>query len=110
MVEYASTLDHIFRSLADPTRRDILRRVAKKELSINEVAHLYERQMSLAAVSKHIKVLEQAKLVKKHRKGKQHFIALSPPALKEASHYLERYKQMWEERLNRLEAMLEESS
>lgn len=110
MVEYKQQLDAVFGSLADPTRRDILRRVAKKELSINEVAALYAKHMSLAAVSKHIQVLEKAKLVKKHRKGKQHFIALSPPAVHSAAKYLEKYKELWEERLDRLERLLEEAS
>ncbi len=104
MVEYSINLDHIFYSLADPTRRDILKRVTKKELSINEVAQSYD--MSLAAVSKHIQVLEKAQLVQKHRKGTYQFIALSPPALKEASKYLKQYQKVWEERFNRLDMVL----
>ncbi len=61
MVEYTNKLDAVFGSLADPTRRDILRRVSHKELSVNEIAKLYEKHMSLAAVSKHIKVARKSK-------------------------------------------------
>lgn len=106
MVEYASHLDAVFHSLADPTRRDILRRVMRKELSITEVAGAYKRHMSLAAVSKHVRVLEDAKLVQKRRKGKQQFIAPSPPAFKRASRYLEQYRELWGERLDRLDVFL----
>lgn len=106
MVEYTIDLDAVFHSLADPTRRDILRRVMHKELSVNDVARAYENNMSLAAVSKHVRVLENARLVQKHRVGKQQFIAPSPPALKDASEYLERYRRLWEERLDRLEVFI----
>jgi DNA-binding transcriptional ArsR family regulator len=63
MVEYGIDLNAVFHSLADPTRRDILRRVMRQELSINHVAHTYSKHMSLAAVSKHVQVLEGARLV-----------------------------------------------
>lgn len=106
MVEQ-SRLSAVFGSLADPTRRDILRRVADRELSVNEVASAYARQMSLAAVSKHLRVLEEAGLVRKRKAGKQHLVALSPPALKDATHYLERYRELWEERLDSLDKYLQ---
>ncbi len=106
MVEYKTDLDAVFHSLADPTRRDILRRVMHKELSVSEVARTYKRHMSLAAVSKHVRVLENARLVQKRRVGKQQFIAPSPPALKNASEYLERYRELWEERLDQLSVFL----
>lgn len=80
----------IFNSLADPIRRDILKRVAKRELSINEIAHTYS--LTLAAISKHVQVLEKAELVHKRREGNFLFVAASPPALKEAAKYLEKYK------------------
>lgn len=106
MVEYKTSLDAIFSSLADPTRRDILYRVMRKELSINEVARAYKRHMTLAAVSKHVQVLESAQLVHKRRVGKQMFVAPSPPALKDAAKYLEHYKELWEKKLDRLEEYL----
>jgi len=99
-------LDAAFASLADPTRRDIIRRVAAQELSMSEIARSYEREMSLAAVSKHVHVLERAKLVQKRRVGRQHLVSLSPPALKQVSNYLAQYKKLWEERLDRLEEYL----
>lgn len=108
MVEYQ--LDAVFASLADPTRRDILRRVTKCELSVSDIAKAYERQMSLAAVSKHIEVLERAKLVRKRRVGKQHLVALSPPALRLAARYLRRYEIIWKKRLDRLEEYLKETN
>src|SRR3954471_487941 len=103
MVEYKSAqkLDAVFGSLADPTRRDILQRLRGKELSVGQLASHYD--LTFAAVSKHLGVLERARLIRKRRKGRMHFVALSPPALREASHYLERYRKEWEERLDRLE-------
>ncbi len=104
MVEQSLQLDLIFGSLADPTRRDILTRVARKVLSINEVAEPYD--LTVAAVSKHVQVLEKAKLIVKQRKGKQQFIALSPTAVKDASAYLKHYEQLWNTRLDSLENYL----
>ncbi|MDB5179319.1 MAG: ArsR family transcriptional regulator [Patescibacteria group bacterium] len=89
MIEYSLQLDSIFGSLADPTRRDILRRVAGVELSVSEIAQPYN--LSLAAVSKHLKILEKAKLVIKRRQGKQQFVQASPVAIKGAARYLEFY-------------------
>lgn len=106
MVEYSLQLDSVFGSLADPTRRDILRRVAHSELSVSEIAHSYD--ISLAAVSKHLKILEQAKLVVKRRRGKQRLVQAAPKTLADAEKYLERYRQMWEQRLDSLEEYLKE--
>ncbi len=105
MVEYQAQLDSIFGSLADTTRRDILRRVAGEELSVGEIASPYD--MSLAAVSKHLMVLERARLVTKRREGKMQVVALSPAALTDAAKALERYREIWERRLDRLEKYLE---
>lgn len=107
MVEYSLALDNVFGALADPTRRDILRRVSLRELSVGELAHPYE--MSLAAVSKHLKILEQAKLIMKRRRGKQHLVRLSPAAMREATEYLQWYRQFMEHRLDSLEEYLENS-
>ena len=105
MVECNPALDLVFGALADPTRRDILRRVAGHELSVGEIASSYD--ISLAAVSKHLAVLEKAQLVVKRREGKMQIAALSPPALTDASRHLERYRDIWESRLDRLEQYLE---
>ena len=106
MVECNPGLDLVFGSLADVTRRDIVRRVAERELSVGEIASSYD--ISLAAVSKHLVVLERARLIAKRRQGKLQIASLSPPALLEASAHLERYRDIWESRLDRLETYLEQ--
>ena len=105
MTAHTSPLDSIFGSLADPTRRDILRRVSHNELSISEVAAPYE--LTLAAISKHLMVLEHAKLIRKRSVGKQHFIAVSPVGFKQASQFLRHYEEVWSGRLDRLQVLLE---
>lgn len=105
MVEYTINLDLVFGSLSDPTRRDILRRVSQKELSISDIARPYD--LTLAAISKHLKILEKARLVIKRREGKQQFVQASPAALKNASDYLEYYRQLWEESFDALEDLLQ---
>jgi DNA-binding transcriptional ArsR family regulator len=105
MVEHYARLDLVFGALADTTRRDILRRVAKRELSVGEIAASYD--ISLAAVSKHLVVLEKARLVTKRRAGKQQIATLAPAALTGAAQHLERYREIWESRLDRLEKYLE---
>lgn len=104
MVECNPHLDLVFASLADATRRDILQRVAERELSVGQIASSYD--ISLAAVSKHIVVLERARLIAKRREGKLQIATLSPPALSEASAQLGRYRDIWENRLDRLETYL----
>jgi DNA-binding transcriptional ArsR family regulator len=106
MVEYALSLDSVFSSLADPTRRDILRRLIKQELSISEIAKPYD--ITFAAVSKHLKVLEKARLVIKQRRGKEQMVQVSPLALKEAADYLENYRMLWDERFQSLDKLLKE--
>ena len=105
MVEHHARLDLVFGALSDATRRDILRRVAGQELVVGEIASSYD--ISLAAVSKHLVVLEKARLVTKRREGKLQIAALSPAALTDASKHLERYRDIWESRLDRLEKYLE---
>lgn len=104
MVEYSLRLDDIFGSLADPTRRDILRRVARSELAVSQISADYD--MSLAAVSKHLKILEQAKLVIKRRQGKRQLVRLSPQALAEAREYLGWYRQFMGEKFEELDIYL----
>lgn len=107
MVESTLHLNLIFGSLSDPTRRDILRRVAGKELSVSEIAHAYD--LTLAAISKHLKILEKAKLILKRREGKQQVVTLAPTALKDASAYLQQYEAGWNHRLDALERYLKPS-
>jgi DNA-binding transcriptional ArsR family regulator len=104
MVERITVLDAVFRSLSDPTRRDILRRVAQEELSISEISKPYK--MTFAAISKHLKVLESAHLIQKRRQGKLYFVKMVPKPIEEASEFLEEYKKLWNDRLDRLEEYL----
>ena len=109
MVEYNTgsfSLDNIFGSLADPTRRDILKRLSVCELSVSEIAAKYD--MSIAAVSKHLKVLERAKLIIKRRRGKEKIAGLAPQAFADADEYLRQYRQMWQSRYDKLEKLLNE--
>jgi DNA-binding transcriptional ArsR family regulator len=104
MVEYTTNLNLVFRSLADPTRRDILAQVSKKSLSVGEIAKYYD--LTFAAVSKHLKVLERARLVIKQRRGKEQIVTAAPDTVREASEYLKRYEAMWNERFDALDAYL----
>lgn len=106
MVEYVSELDTIFGSLADPIRRDILGRVAQAELSVGELVQKYE--ISFAAISRHLKVLEKAKLITKRKEGKKHMVSLAPYALKSADEYLEQYRARWQSRFDKLEMLINE--
>jgi DNA-binding transcriptional ArsR family regulator len=106
MVEYVPPLDEVFGSLADPTRRDILRRVTGAELSVGEIARFYD--LTFAAVSKHLKILEKAQLIRKRKAGKERMVSLAPGALQSADEYLEQYRQTWQSRYYKLERLLEE--
>ena len=89
MVEYTSHIDTIFGALADPVRRDILERVYGSELTVGEIAIEYD--MSLAAVSKHLKVLSDADLIRKRRDGKYQYVRARPVGMKPALDYLLQY-------------------
>lgn len=104
MVEYALSLDSIFGSLADPTRRDMLWRVSKKEQTVGGIAKHYH--LTFAAVSKHLMVLEKARLITKRRQGKEQIVAISPQAFFEANQYLGNYRQIWEQRFASLEQLI----
>jgi len=104
MVEYNSKFDNIFASLADPTRRDILRRVTKKEMSVKEIARPYD--ISFAGISKHLMVLEKAKLITKHRRGKEQLIIANPGTIKSADDYLRHYQEIWNKKFDRLDDLL----
>ncbi len=101
-----STLDHVFAALADPTRRAILARLAEGEASVTELAEPFE--MSLPAVSKHIKVLERAGLISRGRDAQFRPCRLEPKALKEAAGWLAFYRRFWDGSLDRLAAYLED--
>lgn len=104
MVEYTLQLDSIFASLSDPTRRDILARVARAELSVGELVKNYD--VSFAAISKHLKVMDHAGLIIKRKEGKKQMVSLAPGALQSADEYLEQYRQMWQSRYDKLDALI----
>ena len=106
MVECNINLDSVFGSLADPTRRDILRRVSEQELSVGEIAAPYK--LTFAAISKHLKILEHAQLIRKRRDGKKQIVQASPAALKDATGYMLAYQRVWEIRLDALDAVLKQ--
>ena len=95
-------LDRTFAALADPTRRRILQRLAAGESCVTELAR--PQRMSLPAVSKHLRVLEKAGLVRRRRDGRVHRLKLEAAPMQEASRWMEEYRRFWEERLDRLEA------
>jgi DNA-binding transcriptional ArsR family regulator len=95
-----------FAALADPTRRAILARLALGETSVTELAEPFE--MSLPAVSKHLKVLERAGLIARGREAQWRPCRIEVRALKEVDEWLEEYRRLWEDRLDRLEVYLSE--
>jgi DNA-binding transcriptional ArsR family regulator len=99
-------LSHTFAALADPTRRAILAKLALGEASVTELAKPFN--MSLPAVSKHLKVLERAGLVAHGREAQWRPRRLEPNALKEVADWVEHYRQFWEQRLDRLDDYLRE--
>ena len=101
--------DHLsatFAALADPTRRAILARLARGESTVTELAAPFE--MSLPAVTKHLKVLERAGLVTRSRQAQWRPCRLRPQPLKEAAGWVAQYRRLWELRLDRLEDHLRE--
>ena len=99
-----SNLNASFAALADPTRRAILARLALGETSVSELAKPFA--ISLPAVSKHLKVLENAGLIGRSREAQWRPCRIEPVALKEVDGWLEQYRQLWEERFDRLDAYL----
>ena len=100
------TLSNTFSALADPTRRAILARLALGELSVTELAQPFE--MSMPAISKHLKVLERAGLITRGREAQWRPCSLKAAPLKDAAEWLERYRRFWEESFERLDDYLRE--
>src|ERR1700676_1176709 len=99
------SLDTAFSALADPTRRAILARLALGETSVTELAEPFE--MSLPAVSKHLKVLERAGLIARTRDAQRRPCRLEAGALKDVAAWVEHYRRFWEESLDRLDDYLQ---
>lgn len=100
------TLDRTLLALADPTRRAILQRLSAGEARVTEVARPFS--MSLNAVSKHILVLERAKLVKRRKEGRDHFLSYRQEPLDAAAKWIEETRTFWASRLDTLERLLRE--
>ena len=98
-------LDAIFAALADPTRRAIIARLAAGQASVMELAEPFA--MSQPAISKHLKVLERAGLISRGREAQRRPRRLEAKRLEEADEWLERYRQLWEQNYQRLDALLE---
>lgn len=101
-----SNLDATFAALADPTRRAILARLASGETSVTELARPFA--MSQPAISKHLKVLENAGLISRGKDAQRRPRRLEAAPLAEATQWLERYRQFWEGSFQRLDALLDE--
>lgn len=99
-------LSQTFAALADPTRRAMLARLSKGEASVSELAEPFLGDMSLPAVTKHLKVLEKAGLVTKTRQAQWRPCKLNSEPLKNAVDWMEQYRVFWEESFDRLDAYL----
>jgi len=102
------SMSRTFAALADPTRRAMLERLAGGDAIVSDIAAPFLSEMSLPAVTKHLKVLEKAGLVTKTRAAQRRRCRLNPQALKEASDWIEEYRRFWEESFDRLEEYLKE--
>lgn len=101
-------LDATFSALADPTRRAIIARLAAGSATVNELAEPFD--ISLPAISRHLKVLEGAKLITRQVEGQKRRCHLQPETLKRAEDWIENMRAFWNERLEALEAYLDETS
>jgi len=99
-------LSQTFSALADPTRRALLAKLSKGEANISELAEPFLKKMSLPAITKHLKVLEKAGLISKTRNAQWRSCKLDSKALKKAADWMEPYRMLWEEHLDRLDDYL----
>lgn len=97
-------VDHVFHALADTTRRDILRRSVRGELSVTRLAEAYP--MTFAAVQKHVAVLERAGLVTKRRRGREQLVRTDLAALRRARQALDQLEMSWRGRVERMSDLL----
>src|ERR1700739_3791035 len=102
-----TSLDATFGALSDATRRGILARLAQGEASVSDLAAPFE--MSLPAVSKHLRVLERARLVTRRKDGRVHRCRLLPEPMKGAALWIEKYRQFWDRQFDSLAQYLEDS-
>lgn len=103
-VEREDRISRLFHALADPTRRDIVSRSLDGELSVSALARHYP--MSVAAVQKHVAVLERSELITKHRRGREQIVRADTAALRRAHEALDRLEALWRDRLGRIDDIL----
>ena len=109
MVEYSDEkLDRIFSALSDPTRRAIVEQLTKGEATVGELAEPHE--MTFQAISKHVRKLEAAGLVRRRRAGREIYCQLEVNPMRNAVSWIEKQRQFWEARLDRLEELLRRQS
>jgi DNA-binding transcriptional ArsR family regulator len=108
MVNYSVELNNTFSALSDPTRRAIISKLAKGDMPIMELASPFD--MSLPAVSKHIRVLEKGGLLIRRKQGRVHYCRLNAKPLRDAAKWLAFYQQFWDAKLDSLANFLEENS
>ncbi len=101
----SADLDSTLLALADPTRRAILQRLSEGEARVTELAEPFD--VSLNAISKHIRTLERARLVRRTQVGRDHWLALEPKPLDEAAAWITAQRQLWSARLAALDALLQ---
>ncbi len=102
--ENAHGLDQTLMALADPTRRALLQRLAEGEARVTELARPFA--MSLNAVSKHLRTLERASLVRRRKAGREHYLSINPKPLDEAAAWIEAQRAAWTARLDLLDSLL----
>ena len=102
----SETLDTVFRALSSPIRRNMLERLAVSDATVGELKAPYD--ISMPAISKHLNVLERARLIRRSQRGRVVTVSLSSEPMKEALDFLTRYRKFWTERLNSLERYIEE--
>ena len=105
-MSYEQRLDATFHALADPTRRAILARLMSGEVSVNELAEPFA--MSQPAISKHLKVLERAGLIRRSRDAQRRPCRIEAKPLEDANLWIERYRSLWETTYQRLDVLLED--
>src|SRR5579871_6586147 len=99
-------LSQTFAALADPTRRAMLARLSRGEANVSDLAKPFLKEMSLPAITKHVKVLERAGLITKTREAQWRPCRLNPDAFKDVADWMEHYRIFWEESFDRLDAYL----
>ena len=99
-------LSNTFAALADPTRRAMLARLSKGEASVTELAQPFLKKMTLPAITQHLKVLEKAQLITKGRQAQWRPCKFNGAPLKDVADWMEQYRELWEERFDRLDEYL----